>query len=84
MSDSYGGNVDNPDQQPAYPADGTVVTTNGAAPTPTTLSLMATALPQPAMLRSTKDAFQHSYRLQAKDALRSLWAGPVPFLIWFA
>ena len=31
MSDNYGGNVDNPDQQPASPADGTVVTTNGAA-----------------------------------------------------
>ena len=31
MSDNYGGNVDNPDQQPAPPADGTVVTTNGAA-----------------------------------------------------
>ena len=31
MSDTYGGNLDNPDQQPAPPADGTVVTTNGAA-----------------------------------------------------
>ena len=32
MSDSYGENVDNRDQQPAPPADGTVVvTTNGAA-----------------------------------------------------
>ena len=28
---NYGENVDNPDQQPAPPADGTVVTTNGAA-----------------------------------------------------
>ena len=32
MTDSYGKNVDNRDQQPAPPADGTVVvTTNGAA-----------------------------------------------------
>ena len=31
MSDNYGGNVDNLDQQPASPANGTVVTTNGAA-----------------------------------------------------
>ena len=35
-------------------------------------------------LRSTKDAFHNSYRLQAKDALQSLWAGPVPSLVWFA
>ena len=34
--------------------------------------------------RSTKDAFHHSHRLQAKDALQSLWAGPVPPLVWFA
>ena len=35
-------------------------------------------------LRSTKDAFHHAHRLQAKDALQSLWAGPVPCLVWFA
>ena len=31
MSANYGGNADNPDQHPAPPADGTVLTTNGAA-----------------------------------------------------
>ena len=35
-------------------------------------------------LRSMKDAIHHSHRLQAKDALQSLWAGPVLSLVWFA
>ena len=35
-------------------------------------------------LRSTKDAFHHFHGLQAKDAVQSLWAGPVPSLVWFA
>ena len=42
-----------------------------------------TAIPL-SSLRSTTDVFHHSHRLQAKDALQSLWAGLAPSLVWFA
>ena len=35
-------------------------------------------------LRSMKDTVRRSHRLQAKNALQSLWAGPNSLLVWFA